>query len=61
MYRVPEKWTKVYSNGGWGTVVNNQKGTDARKSRGSQDPKGMTLAEIPHNWAVEPVKTISRG
>jgi hypothetical protein len=34
---------------------------DARKARGSQDPTGMRLAEMPNKGEGEPVKTISRG
>jgi hypothetical protein len=34
---------------------------DARKARGSQEPTGMTLAEIPKKGEGEPVETISRG
>jgi hypothetical protein len=39
----------------------NQKVPDARKARASQDPTGVTLAEIPHKGEGEPVETISRG
>ena len=49
------------SNGRWGTGGSNQKVPDARKARASQDPTGMTLAEIPHKGEGEPVETISRG
>ena len=38
----------------------NQKVPDARKSRASQDPTGMRLAEIPHKREGY-VETISRG
>jgi hypothetical protein len=38
-----------------------QKVPDARKARDSQDPTGMTLAEIPNKEEKEPVETISRG
>ena len=31
-----------------------------RKARGSQDPTGMTLAEIPNKVEREPVETISK-
>jgi hypothetical protein len=37
----------VCSNGGWETGVSSQKVPDDRKTRDSQDPTGMTLAEIP--------------
>jgi hypothetical protein len=50
----------VCSNGGWGAGGSNQKVSDARKARASQDPTGMTLAEIPQKWEGEPVETISR-
>ena len=43
------------SNGGWGTGGSNQKVPDARKARASQDPTGMTLAEVPHKGEEEPV------
>jgi hypothetical protein len=49
------------SNGGWGTGANNQKVPDARKARASQNPMGMTLAEIPNKGEKEPIETISRG
>jgi hypothetical protein len=42
----------------WGS---HQKVPDARKARGSQDPTGMTLVEIPNKGEREPVETISRG
>jgi hypothetical protein len=34
---------------------------DARKARASQDPLGMTLAEISHKEEGEPVETIPRS
>jgi hypothetical protein len=34
---------------------------NARKARGSQDPTGMTLAEILNKEEREPVKNIWRG
>jgi hypothetical protein len=34
---------------------------DARKARASQDPTGMTLAEIPNKEEGESIKTIARG
>jgi hypothetical protein len=34
---------------------------DVRKERGSQDPTGMALAEIPNIGERYPVETISRG
>ena len=37
-----------------------QKVPDARKARGSQDPTGMTLAEIPNKGEGEPEEIISR-
>jgi hypothetical protein len=33
---------------------------DASKARGSQNPMGMTLAEIPNKGERKPVETISR-
>jgi hypothetical protein len=47
---------KLNSNGAWGTEGSNQKAQDTRKARASQDPLGMTLADLG-----EPVKTIFRG
>jgi hypothetical protein len=44
-----------------GAEGSNQKVSDARKARSSQDPTGMTSAEIPHRGKREPVETISRG
>jgi len=34
---------------------------EGRKARGSQDPTGMRLAEMPNKGEGEPVETISRG
>ena len=39
---------------------NHQKIPDARKARGSQDPTGMTLGEIPIKGEREPADTITR-
>jgi hypothetical protein len=61
MYRGSGNWTEVCSNWGWGTGVSNQKVSDTRKARASQDPTGMILDEIPHKGEGEPVKTISIG
>jgi hypothetical protein len=44
-----------------GAGGSNQKVPDARKARASQNPTGMTLAEIPHKGEGEHVETISRG
>jgi hypothetical protein len=46
----------VCSSKKWGTGGSNQKVPDARKARGSQDPTGMTLAEIPNKGEREPVE-----
>jgi hypothetical protein len=43
------------NNGGWGTGVSNQKVPDSRKARGSQDPTGMRLVEMPNKGEGEPV------
>jgi hypothetical protein len=40
--------------------VNHQRVPDARKARGSQDPTGMTLPEIPNKGEGQPVETIVR-
>ena len=53
--------TEVFSNVGWGIGSSHQQVPDARKARGSQDPTGMTLAEIPNKGEIEPVETISSG
>ena len=34
---------------------------DGRKPRGSQEPTGMRLPELPNKGEGEPVDTISRG
>jgi hypothetical protein len=34
---------------------------DAKKARGSQDLRGMRLAEMPNKGEGEPLETISRG
>jgi len=39
--------TEVCSNGEWGGRGSHQQVPDARKARGSQDPKGMILAKMP--------------
>jgi hypothetical protein len=49
------------SNGRWGTEGSPQQIPDARKARGSQNPTGMILAEMPNTGVGELVKTISRG
>ena len=36
----------------------NQEVPDARKARASQDPTGMTLAEIPNKGERETIETI---
>jgi len=46
---------------GVGNLDSHQQVPDARKTRGSQDPTGMRLAEMPNKGEGEPVKTISRG
>jgi hypothetical protein len=56
MYRGSGNWTEVYSNERWGAGGSNQKVSDARKARASQDPMGMTLAEIPCKREEEPVE-----
>jgi hypothetical protein len=43
--------------GNWGQQPESP---DARKGRASQDPMGMTFAEILHKVEGEPVKTIPR-
>jgi hypothetical protein len=43
--------------GNWGSQ---QKALYAKKARGSQDPTGMKLVEIPNKGDREPVETISR-
>jgi hypothetical protein len=60
MYRGSGNWTGVCNNGDWELGIAN-KVPDIRKARGSQDPTGMTLAEIPNTGEGEPVKNISRG
>jgi hypothetical protein len=52
---------EVCSSGVWGTEGSHKKVPDAREARGSQDPTGMTLAEIPNKGEREPVETISSG
>jgi hypothetical protein len=39
---------------------NHQKVPVARKARGSKDPLGMILAEIPNKWDTVPGETMSR-
>ena len=51
----------MYSNGGWGTGGSHQQVPDARKARGSQDPTGMRLAEMPNKGEGEPVEILSKG
>jgi hypothetical protein len=61
LYRESGNWTEVCSNRAWVTGGITQKVPDASKSKASQDPIGMTLAEIPYKGEGEPVETISRG
>jgi hypothetical protein len=49
------------TNEGWGTGDSHQQFPDARKARGSQDPTGIRLAEMPNKGEGEPEETISRG
>jgi hypothetical protein len=50
----------VCNSGRWGTRGSYQKVTDSRKARGSQDPMGITLAEITNKGESKLVETISR-
>jgi hypothetical protein len=54
MYRGSGNWTDICSNGEWGIGGSNQKIPDARKAKASQDPTGMTLADIPHKGRQNP-------
>jgi hypothetical protein len=47
--------------GVWDLVVANRKSQTPGKSRGSQDPMRMTLAEIPNKEVRELVVSLSRG
>ena len=49
------------NSGRWGTRGSYQKVPDARKARGSQDPMGMTLAEISNKGEIELAESINRG
>ena len=49
------------SNGEWRSWGSQEKVPDARKAKESQDPMGITLAEMPSKGEREPVGTISRG
>ena len=40
-------------DGRWRVEGSHEKVSDARKARGSQDPMGMTLAEIPNKGEGE--------
>jgi hypothetical protein len=51
----------VCSSDRWGTGGSHKKVPVAREARGSQDPMGITLAEIPNKSKREPVEAISRG
>jgi hypothetical protein len=48
------------TSGEWGAGGSHQKVPATRKARGSQDPKGMRLVEMPNKREGEPVETISR-
>jgi hypothetical protein len=52
---------KEGEKGEGGTGSSHYKVPDARDPRGSKDPTGRTLAEIPNKGEREPVETISRG
>ena len=54
-----EEWCVVMGDGVSGG--SHQQVPDARKVRGSQDPAGMRLAEMPNKEEGEPLETISRG
>jgi hypothetical protein len=56
MHRGSRNLTEVCSNGG-----SQQKVPDTRKARGSQDPTGMIVAEMPKKGEREPVETMWRG
>ena len=58
--RVMKFYRGRWHGGGWGNGGSNQKVPDARKARASQEPKGMTLSEIPHKGEGEPVTIIYR-
>ena len=45
----------------WETGGSHYKVPGGRKARGSQDPVGITLAEIPNQGDRESVETICRG
>ena len=45
------------STGGRGNIGSNQKVPDTRKAKASQEPIGMTLAEIPHKGERELVES----
>ena len=49
------------SSGKWGNAVSYKKVPDDRTARGSQDPMGMTLAEILNKGEREAVETMCRG
>jgi hypothetical protein len=51
----------VCRKGGCRTRDSQQKVSDARKVRGSQDLTGMILAKIPNKGEREPAQTISIG
>ena len=59
IYRESGNWTEVYSHEGEQTEGSHQKIPDTKKARGSQDPKGMKLAEMSNKGEGEPVETIS--
>jgi hypothetical protein len=50
--------TKLCSNWGWEAGDSHQKVPEARKTRGSQDSKGMILAQIPNKGERKPGETI---
>ena len=52
---------KEGEKGKGGTGSSHYKVPDARDPRGSQDPTGRTLAEIPNKQEIEPVEIISSG
>jgi hypothetical protein len=47
------------SNRGYVTGESHWRVSDAREARGSQDPMGMTLAEMHSKVEIEPVETTS--
>lgn len=50
---------RICNSVGFGTQGSHQKVPGAKEARGSEDPSGLTLAEIPNIGEIEPAEMTS--